>query len=53
MAQWDWQHLWSAGTQGQVQSPVQSWSGVGRNCGSDLIPGGNSICCGAAKKMNK
>lgn len=58
VVQWDWQYFGSVGT--KVQSPAKHsglriWHchscSLGQNCGSDLIPGQNSIF-GAARKEN-
>ena len=60
MVQWAQQCL--CNTRTQVQSPaghsgLRIWGchscSIGHNCSSDLIPGGNSICCKEAKQTNK
>ena len=62
MAQWDWQHLGSAGT--QVQSPAQHCglriqccckcnSSLGQNCSLDLIPGPETPFAAGQPKKKK
>ena len=52
VAQWDWWHFGSAATT-QVQPPVQH-SGLGLDCGWDLIPApGTLYAVGGPKKKKK